>query len=253
MAEITQVAGHRALVVVDVQVDFCEGGSLAVAGGNGVATRIGKYGAQMMSNGSRYDVVVFTKDHHLPDDTNGGHFARYRPCVGEDDAEGVWHCSVCGRLGSEDCDPERHWIDGGPDYRETWPAHCVQGSPGNELHPRVAELVEFLDRTPDVYVRHQAPWALVEKGQGRPAYSGFEGYRPGGGSLQEVLDARGIRAVDVVGLATDYCVRATALDAVSLGYETRVLTSMCAAVDPAGVDGVLAELRERGIGVLDHA
>jgi nicotinamidase/pyrazinamidase len=177
----------RALIVVDVQNDFCEGGSLAVAGGAAVAAAIS---AHIRSAG--YDHVVATRDHHVDP---GSHFAEH------------------------------------PDYLETWPAHCVVGSGGVELHPA-------LDRGPLE--------AVFDKGEFAAAYSGFEGVADGL-PLADWLRQHGVDTVDVVGIATDHCVRATALDAVGNGFATRVLLPLTAGVDPSTTDAALEQLRSAGV------
>jgi nicotinamidase/pyrazinamidase len=177
----------RALVIVDVQNDFCEGGSLAVAGGTAVARAIS---AHVAAGG--YDHVVATRDHHVDP---GGHFAAQ------------------------------------PDYLETWPAHCVVGTSGVELHAD-------LDRRPIE--------AVFDKGEYAAAYSGFEGSFDGQG-LADWLRAHEVDAVDVVGIATDHCVRATALDAVGAGFSTRVLLDLTAGVSQASTDAALEQLRTAGI------
>ncbi|SHF86930.1 isochorismatase family protein [Geodermatophilus nigrescens] len=177
----------RALVVVDVQNDFCEGGSLAVAGGAAVAAAVT---AHVRSGG--YDHVVATRDHHVDP---GGHFAEQ------------------------------------PDYLETWPAHCVVGTGGVELHPA-------LDREPIE--------AVFDKGEYAAAYSGFEG-RADGVPLADWLRGHGVDAVDVVGIATDHCVRATALDAVGEGFATRVLLHLTAGVAEGSTAAALDQLRTAGV------
>jgi len=177
----------RALVVVDVQNDFCEGGRLAVAGGAAVAAAI----SERLRQGG-YDHVVATRDHHIDP---GGHFAEQ------------------------------------PDFLETWPAHCVVGTGGVELHPD-------LDRGPIE--------AVFDKGEYAAAYSGFEGSADGV-PLADWLRSRGVDAVDVVGIATDHCVRATALDAVGNGFPTRVLLDLTAGVAEASTDAALAQLRSAGV------
>ncbi len=179
----------RALVVVDVQNDFCEGGSLAVAGGADVAAAIS---AHVRAHAGEYAHVVATRDHHVDP---GGHFAEQ------------------------------------PDYLETWPAHCVVGTDGVELHPR-------LEREPIE--------AVFDKGHHSAAYSGFEGAADGV-PLAEWLRSRGVDAVDVVGIATDHCVRATALDAVGEGFTTRVLLLLTAGVSAATTDAALEQLRTAGV------
>jgi nicotinamidase/pyrazinamidase len=179
----------RALIVVDVQNDFCEGGSLAVAGGTAVAAAIT---AHVRSGAGGYDHVVATRDHHVDP---GGHFAEQ------------------------------------PDFLETWPAHCVVGTGGVELH-------ENLDRGPIE--------AVFDKGEYAAAYSGFEGSADGVG-LADWLRRQGVDAVDVVGIATDHCVRATALDAVGNGFTTRVLLPLTAGVADASTDAALEQLRTAGV------
>ncbi|WP_448809248.1 nicotinamidase [Agromyces bauzanensis] len=118
-----------------------------------------------------------------------------------------------------------------PDFVNSWPPHCVAGTEGAEYHPALdTSLV-------DVHVR---------KGQGVPAYSIFEGTDDAGGTVSELLTARGITDVDVVGLATDYCVRASALDALEHGQHVRVFTDLVAGVAPETSDSALAELGHAG-------
>lgn len=182
----------RALVVVDVQRDFCEGGSLAVAGGAGVAAAI----SEGLAGSSAWDLVVATRDWHRDP---GGHFAP---------------------AGTT------------PDYRTSWPVHCVAGTPGAEFHPAL--------RLPPGAV-------VVSKGEHEGAYSGFEGHDPEGNSLAALLDARGIDEVDVAGIATSYCVRATALDAAANGLRTRLRLRWCADVDPGVTPATLEELTGAGV------
>jgi nicotinamidase/pyrazinamidase len=180
----------RALLIVDVQNDFCPGGSLAVAGGDDVARAISSYLASDASSG--YAHVVATKDHHIDP---GTHFSAH------------------------------------PDYLDSWPPHCVDGTKGAELHPDLRT-----DRVEEVF----------SKGEYAAAYSGFEGVSPSGQTLAQWLSERGISAVDVAGLALDYCVKATATDAVRYGLGARVLLDLTAAVTPAGIPDVLAGLRRAG-------
>jgi nicotinamidase/pyrazinamidase len=179
----------RALVVVDVQNDFCEGGSLAVSGGAAVAAAITEH---VRTAAGGYAHVVATRDHHI--------------------------------------DPGAHFADQ-PDFLDTWPAHCVVGTGGVELHPA-------LDRGPIE--------AVFDKGEFAAAYSGFEA-RSDGTPLADWLRARGVDAVDVVGIATDHCVRATALDAVAEGFTTRVLLPLTAGVAEATTDAALDQLRTAGV------
>ncbi|MEV0671561.1 isochorismatase family protein [Mycobacterium sp. NPDC050441] len=179
----------RALIVVDVQNDFCEGGSLAVAGGSAVARGI----SALLATDHGYGHVVATKDFHI--------------------------------------DPGEHFSDT-PDYRTSWPRHCVAGTPGAAFHPDLdATTVE----------------AVFEKGHHSAAYSGFEGVDASGTPLADWLAERGVEAVDVVGIATDYCVAATAADAVKAGLHTRVLTGLTAGVAPESSTAALTELRSAGV------
>jgi len=177
-----------ALVIVDVQNDFCEGGSLAVAGGGDVAAAISRHLAAQ-----RYDHVVATRDHHVDP---GDHFAEE------------------------------------PDYVNSWPAHCVAGTPGADFHP-------LLDTS--------AVEEVFSKGANSAAYSGFEGEAPDGTSLAQWLRAREVTSVDIVGIATDHCVRATALDAAAHGFATRVLLDLTAGVAPQTTEQALAQLKAAGV------
>lgn len=179
----------RALIIVDVQNDFCEGGSLAVTGGSAVAQSING----LLAGPHGYDHVVATKDHHI--------------------------------------DPGDHFADE-PDFVDSWPPHCVAGTPGADFHPD-------LDTAPIEAVFH--------KGQFAAAYSGFEGVHADDHALTDWLRDRGVDEVDVVGIATDYCVLATALDAVRAGFTTRVLTDLTAGVAPDSTAAALDEMRGAGV------
>ena len=122
-----------------------------------------------------------------------------------------------------------------PDWVDTWPAHCVAGTAGAEPHPALA--------LPDGAV-------IVRKGQRAAAYSGFEGHDQAGRPLGTVLADRSIDTVDVVGLATDHCVRATALDAAARGLTVEVLAPLVAGVAPATTERALAELRAAGVTIV---
>ena len=178
----------RALVIVDVQNDFCEGGSLAVAGGTAVVDAIN----DLLAGAHGYDHVVATTDYHIDP---GDHFSEH------------------------------------PDYVHSWPRHCVAGSAGADFHPD-------LDTGPVE--------AVFRKGAYAAAYSGFEGEADGVG-LADWLRARGVDEVDIVGIATDYCVRATAEDAVREGLRTRVLVDLTAGVAPESTDAALAGMRSAGV------
>ena len=188
----------RALIVVDVQNDFCEGGSLAVPGGARVASDIGEllhHWSRRDDQAPSYDVVVATKDHHI--------------------------------------DPGEHWSDQ-PDFAETWPVHCRVGTDGEAFHPN-------LDPQPFD--------AIFLKGEHAAAYSGFEGRTTGGLGLTEWLRRHDVNQVDVCGIATDYCVRATALDAVGKGFATTLLTQLCAGVALETTETAMAERRKAGISI----
>jgi nicotinamidase/pyrazinamidase len=181
----------RALLVVDVQNDFCEGGSLAVAGGTEVAQAITTLLAK-----HDYDHVVATMDYHI--------------------------------------DPGDHFSEN-PDYRDSWPPHCVVGTTGVDFHPA-------FDPT--------AVEAVFHKGHYSAAYSGFEGFHSDDGtSLADWLRARDVDEVDVVGIATDYCVKATAADAVAAGFTTRVLLDLTAGVSPTTTAKAVDALRAAGVAV----
>lgn len=191
----------RALIVVDVQNDFCEGGSLGVAGGARVASEIGTllhHWTRQDQEAPAYDVVVATKDHHV--------------------------------------DPGEHWAKPGtePDFQTSWPVHCKVGTDGEAFHPN-------LDPQPFD--------AIFLKGEHEAAYSGFQGRTTEGTLLADWLREHGVQQVDVCGIATDYCVRATALDAHANGFETTVLTDLCAGVAPETTQSALAELKSAGVTV----
>jgi nicotinamidase/pyrazinamidase len=178
----------RALIVVDVQKDFCEGGALAVDGGAAVAHALTELLAE-----HDYDHVVATMDFHV--------------------------------------DPGSHFSDN-PDFRESWPRHCVVGTDGVDFHsafdPAAVE-------------------AVFTKGEYSAAYSGFEGTDDSGATLADWLRQRSVNAVDVVGIATDYCVKATAADAVAAGFTTRVLLDLTAGVSPTTTAEAVESLRASGV------
>ncbi|HIY43382.1 MAG TPA: nicotinamidase [Candidatus Nocardiopsis merdipullorum] len=179
----------KALIIVDVQNDFCEGGSMGVTGGADTVAAVTEY-----ARAGGYDHIVATRDYHI--------------------------------------DPGAHFSDE-PDFVDTWPPHCVVGTPGSEFHPGFdPSLVE----------------EVFSKGRYTAAYSGFEGTADkDGSSLADWLHARDIDEVDVVGIATDHCVRATALDAMGEGIRARVLLGLTAGVARPTVDAALGQLREAGV------
>ena len=126
--------------------------------------------------------------------------------------------------------------DDEPDFVESWPRHCVAGTRGAEYHPAFdTSRVTF----------------HVRKGQGVPAYSLFEGRTETGATVHEILEERGIHTIDVTGIATDYCVRASALDALAHGQHVRVLTSLVAGVAETSSQAALAELAHAGAELVD--
>ena len=180
----------RALIIVDIQNDFCEGGSLAVTGGAAVAAGISLV---LSRAGDRWDHVVATKDWHI--------------------------------------DPGAHFSDH-PDYLDTWPPHCVVGSGGADFHPELAT-----DRIE----------ATFRKGEYQAAYSGFEGKSENGETLAAWLRERNVTEVELVGIATDHCVRATALDAKAEGFDTTVLLELTAGVAAGTTAAALEQLRAASI------
>ena len=178
----------RALIIVDVQNDFCEGGSLPVAGGADVASGMS---AALADPTHDWTHVVATKDYHV--------------------------------------DPGAHFGDP-PDYINSWPVHCVAGASGSDFHPALDT-----DRIEAIFV----------KGEHAAAYSGFEGHA-GSISLAAWLRMHDVTDVDVVGIATDHCVRATALDAVGEGFATTVLLDLTAGVARSTTDAALAAMTDSG-------
>ena len=128
-----------------------------------------------------------------------------------------------------------HFANGAdPDFVSTWPVHCVAGTPGAEDHPD-------LDTSEvDVHIR---------KGQGQPAYSIYEGTTTDGEAIRDVIERHGVTDIDVVGIATDYCVRASALDAVEHGKHVRVLTDLVAGVAPVSSEAAIRELEAAGVDI----
>jgi len=124
-----------------------------------------------------------------------------------------------------------HFAAGEPDFVDTWPVHCVAGTYG-------ADYDEAFDTS---RVTHH-----LKKGQGKPAYSLFEGVSDDGETAMQLLDAHGILDIEVVGLATDYCVRASTLDAIAAGRHVRVYTDLVAGVHPGSSERALAEIAHAG-------
>ncbi|MET9018996.1 isochorismatase family protein [Actinopolymorpha sp. NPDC004070] len=185
----------RALIVVDVQNDFCEGGSLAVKGGAEVAFKLGEILHTWQEADQRdkaYDYVVATRDHHVDP---GAHFSAQ------------------------------------PDYRDSWPPHCVAGTDGAGFHPN-------LDPQPFD--------AVFDKGEHSAAYSGFEGKAKNGAMLADWLRDHDVTEIEVAGLTTEYCVRLTAIDATKLGMSARVLLDLTAGFSAETTRAALDEMRAAG-------
>jgi nicotinamidase/pyrazinamidase len=179
-----------ALIVVDLQNDFCPGGALGVPGGDVIVPVVNRYLKRFETAGAP---VFLSRD---------------------------WHPPVT-----------RHFQA----YGGVWPPHCVQGTPGAEFHPDLAPPTEAL---------------IVSKGMDpdQDAYSAFQAEDRAGRPLRAVLAERGVRRLYVGGLATDYCVRATVLDALREGFEVVILNDAIGAVDREPGDGTraLEEMREAG-------
>lgn len=190
--------GKRALLIVDVQNDFCEGGALGVAGGARAAAEITDH---VRCHGNDYALVLASRDWHDPDSSNGGHIVDQ------------------------------------PDYVDTWPAHCIAETEGAEYHPALD--TAGID-------------AHIRKGMGKPAYSAFDADAETTLNINpiEVLHRGDVTELDVVGIAYDHCVRASALDAATAGFTVRVLAGLTAAVTPENNARVRSELESAGIQVV---
>lgn len=185
---------RRALIIVDVQKDFCEGGSVPVKGG---ADRAAAIADLVRRTNGQYAFVVATRDHHI--------------------------------------DPGAHFSEN-PDFRDSFPVHCVVGSDGGQFHPHFAPAVDagHVDE-------------VVFKGAHSASKSGFEGFTQDGTALSDWLKASDIIDLDVVGIATDHCVKATALDGVRAGFTVRVLLDYTAGVAADSTRTALDELRRAGV------
>lgn len=189
----------KALFVIDVQVDFCEGGALACEGGAAVATKITDY---IREHRAEYDYVIASRDWHTPNSLNGGHF----PPEGTE-----------------------------PDFVNHWPLHCIAGTEGAEYHPNLdSSLIDI----------------HIKKGQDAHGYSIFEGVSEQGEPIAALIERLGIVSVDVVGIATDYCVRASSLDALKHDLEVKVITSLTAGVAPQSIERAIDELVDAGATVV---
>ncbi|MEU1628037.1 isochorismatase family protein [Streptomyces sp. NPDC020096] len=186
---------RRALIVVDVQKDFCEGGSVPVRGGADRARAIADLVRR--SAGDGYAHIVATRDHHI--------------------------------------DPGGHFSDR-PDFRDSFPVHCVVGSDGSAFHPNFAPTAGS-----------GAVDEVFYKGAHSASKSGFEGSAEDGTPLADWLHGRGVSDLDVVGIATDHCVKATALDGAKAGFAVRVLLDYTAGVAADTTDNAIDELRQAGV------
>ncbi len=197
----------KALVIVDVQNDFCPGGALPVPQGDAVVPLINRLQPD-------YDLVVATQDWHP---ANHGSFAANHP----------------GRAVGDEIK-----LAGLP--QTLWPVHCVQNTAGAAFHPGLN-----LDRIARVFRKGTDP--AID------SYSGFfdNGHRAATG-LADYLRERGIDEVHVGGLATDYCVKCTALDAVALGFQTALLENASRGVElhPGDVQRAVEEMRQHGVRVI---
>lgn len=193
-----RAADGRALLIVDVQNDFAEGGALGCDGGAAVAASINS----LTAPGHGYQLIAASRDWHSSEGDNGGHFAP----EGEE-----------------------------PNWTTTWPVHCVANTEGAAYHPNLDASRIDLE---------------VRKGMGSPAYSAFEGVADDGTGLAEALKEEGITHVDVVGIATDHCVLASARDALAHGFSVTVLNEHTAYVDADAAEAALASLEEAGATVV---
>jgi nicotinamidase/pyrazinamidase len=186
--------GKSALIVVDVQKDFCPGGALAAPGGDDIIPALNRY----LADARARDITVY--------------------------ASRDWHPAMTSHF---------------KEYGGEWPPHCVQGTDGAQFHPE-------LKLPPDTIV--------VSKGDDpqRPGYSAFDGHTPQGKALLHDLRDRQIRRVYVTGIATDYCVKATALDAVQAGLEVRILPDAITGIDvrPGDAQRALDEMSAAGARVV---
>lgn len=215
----------NALIVVDVQVDFCPGGSLAVIDGDKVAQRIHDY---VIDRSDDYKLIVASKCWH-PDP--------------------IWEKTY---------GPFPHF-SALPDFKNTWPPHCVQETPGAEFHENLRAFAKNDMGTQwPTQMQNMIEFDLVFfKGQNAAAYSAFEGTSmpsgqydpPLGWTLDAYLKDKRVGHVDIVGLATDHCVRATALDAIKCGYDTTVLLDLCAGVDPDTTREAVDRMKTLGVHV----
>jgi nicotinamidase/pyrazinamidase len=204
---------NTALVVVDVQKGFCEGGNLAVPGGNDVAEKIRHY-IDAVTHGPMpemrlYDLIVFTRDWHIEP---GGHFAA---------------------PGTE------------PDFATSFPVHCVAGTRDAEFNAKLGAIpFDGIAGTPT---------HVVSKGQYGASFSGFDGQTHLGVPLATLLRGCAITSVDICGIATEFCDKATALDSVAAGFHTTLLTEFCVGLNPEAITAAINEMHEAGVLINDDS
>src|SRR5579864_1316473 len=184
---------RNALLAVDLQADFVQGGSLPVLNGMPVAAMVARHIRHFKTE---YQFVVASRDYH---EHPADHFSAT------------------------------------PDYVKTWPPHCVIGTAGAAFVPPIANLV-----------REKLIQCVVSKGRHAAAYSAFEGVDARGHGLLDVLKEERIDHIDDGSTATDYCVRASALDARTNAFQVRILVNLCAAVNEATGLQALEELKAAG-------
>lgn len=190
----------NALIVVDVQVDFCPGGALAVPHGDEIVPIIN----ELLP---KFDLVIFTKDWHTEDNIG---FA------------------------------SRHGVDAFdklPNGEMAWPNHCVQDTPGADLHPDI----DLSLCKKDFYI-----WKKGDYSEAHP-YSAMEGDEP---ELVSFLDEKGVDDVFICGLALDYCVKATAIDAAMHGFKTIVIEDATRPIDE-DINPVLKEFEEARVFLIE--
>ena len=188
----------KALLVIDVQVDFCEGGVLGCPGGAVTAKRITEH---LNNYKGDYDYVIASRDWHKANDSNGGHFAAKNES---------------------------------PDFKTSWPEHCVENELGSQYHANLdTSLIDI----------------HIKKGQGANGYSIFEGVDDSGTSFPDLVSDLQITEVDVVGIATDYCVLASSMDANKFGLAVRVITGLTAGVSQGSTENAIDEMIDQGIEV----
>ncbi len=184
------IGSTDALIVVDVQVDFCPGGSLSVPGGDEIVSVVNQLVKLFEKHGG---LVIFSRD---------------------------WH-------------PKNHMSfkeQGGP-----WPAHCVQNTKGAEFHP-------------EVYIPDSAIVVSKATEASKEAYSAFDDTE-----LSETLKEAGVKRIFVCGLATDVCVKSTAIDAKKLGYEVYVIEDASRGITKEGIENSLEEMKKAGINIIESS